>query len=123
MTNFLTQNEIPLGDPLQGIGSLGLEGGGGEGLPLFNKFLSSAIGIMTIIAFIWFTFKLILGAISIMGAGSDKTALENARKDITTSIVGLVAVVAAVFIIDLIGKILGIENILNPAELLSKILL
>jgi len=120
MNRFLTQQEIPLGEPLKGIGTLG-EGEPENALSLFNKFLSSTIGLLTIIAFIWFTFKLILGAISIMGAGSDKTALENARKDITTSIVGLIVVIAAVFIIDLIGKILGIDNILNPAAMLGEI--
>ena len=120
MKRLLAQQEIPLGEPLKGIGRLGLENPE-EALSLFNKFLSSTIGLLTIIAFIWFTFKLILGAISIIGAGSDKTALENARKDITTSIVGLVVVIAAVFVIDLIGKILGIDNILNPAEMLGQI--
>lgn len=123
MKNLLAQTAIPLGKPLEGIGRLGLEGKDPSEAPaLFNNIISMAIGLMTIIAFVWFLFKLITGAISIMTAGSDKQALENAKNNITTGVIGLIVTVAAIFLADLIGNILGIENLLNPAALMETVL-
>jgi len=123
MKNLLAQTSMPLGKPLEGIGKLGLEGENPTAAPqIFNNIISIAIGVMTIVAFIWFLFKLITGAIAIMTAGSDKQALENAKSGITTGIIGLVVTVAAIFLADLIGNILGIENLLNPASLLDTVL-
>ena len=117
----LSQTDI--GEPLRGIGPLGLEGASTVQAPsIFNKFISGIIGIMTVIAIIWFVFLLIGGAYGFMTAGGDKAQLETARKRIFTGIVGFVLVIAAVFIVDLIGKLIGIDNILNPAELLNQIL-
>lgn len=122
MTNLVAQKEIPLGNPLRGFGPFGLEGKGSEEAPsIFNQFLSSTIGLMTIIAIIWFIFLLLSGAYGIMNAGSDKGALETARKRITSGLIGIIVVIAAIFIIDLIGNLIGIKNILNPAELLNQI--
>lgn len=117
----LTQTDI--GDPLRGIGPLGLEERSASEAPaIFNKFISGTIGLMTVVAIIWFVFLLITGAYGLMTAGGDKAQLEAARKKIFTGIVGFVVVIAAVFIVDLVGKIIGIDNILNPAELLNQIL-
>ncbi|MEK7112912.1 MAG: hypothetical protein AAB875_06400 [Patescibacteria group bacterium] len=118
MKNLLAQEGTPLGKPLEGIGTLGTPG---EGFPLFTKFISSTIGLLTIVAIIWFVFVLITGAIGMIGAGGDKAALESSRKRITSGIIGLVIVIAAVFIVDLIGRILGIENILNIPELVKSL--
>ncbi len=76
---------------------------------------------MTIIAIIWFIFVLITGAISMIGAGGDKAQVENARKRITTGLIGLVVVVIAIFLVDLIGNLLGIENILNLQSLFKTV--
>ena len=121
MTNLLAQQEIPLGS-LRGIGPLGLEGQeeGSASLGVFAQILSTTIGIITIIAGIWFTFLLITGAIGIMSAGSDKGAMENARKRLMGGLIGLVVVIAGIFLIDLIGKIIGLD-ILNISESFSKI--
>lgn len=123
MKQLLVQVPTRLGNPLEGIGKLGLEGESPENAPqIFNNIISMAIGIMTIVAFIWFLFKLITGAIGIISSGSDKTALENARNNIVMGIVGLVVTVSAIFLADLLGKILGIDNLLNPASLLEQVL-
>ena len=78
------------------------------------------IGVMTVVAIIWFLFTLITGAISIIGSGGDKQALESARKKITTGVIGLVVVIASIFILDLIGTIFGID-FLDIFSLLGKI--
>lgn len=108
--NKLAQIKLSPDEGFTGFGPLGK--GGEEAISTFTKFLSGTIGLMTIIAIIWFVFVLIAGAIGIISSGGDKAALETARKRITTGLVGLTVVIAALFIIDLIGFIIGID-ILN----------
>jgi hypothetical protein len=112
--------EESIGEPLRGEGTLGLEQGQDAPTVLTNV-LTATVGLLTIIAAIWFVFLLITGAIGIITSGGDKAALENAQKRITNGLIGLVIVVAAIFIIDLIGNILGIPNILNPAAVISNL--
>lgn len=113
--------DIPLG-PLRGFGSLGLEKQEASGaLGIFTKFISSAIGLMTIIAILWFVFVLFTGAIGMIGAGGDKAALESSRKKIATALIGLVITIIAIFIIKLVGQLIGIPNILNFGQLFEQI--
>ena len=123
MESLLAQTEVFKGEPFRGFGQLGLkEDPTGEGaLGIFSKFISSTIGLLTIIAIIWFVFVLISGAIGMIGAGGDKATLESSRKRITSGLIGLVVVVAGLFIVDLVGSIIGIPNILNLEELFSQI--
>jgi uncharacterized membrane protein len=119
--NLLAQdiNIAPSGG-FKGFGPLGNVSGEGAGISTFTGFVSSAIGLMTIIAFVWFVFVFITGAIGIMTAGSDKQALENARKKIINGIVGVVVVIAAVSVISLIGNIFNIP-FLNLPSLFNQI--
>ena len=118
--NKLADIELAPKDGFRGFGPLGLDEG--QSAPeVFTNFISSAIGLMTIIAIIWFVLLMIIGAIGIISSGGDKTALESARKRITTGVIGFVVVVAAIFIVQLIGKIIGIPNILDLPTLLETI--
>lgn len=121
MKNLIAADSIPLypSSGFQGVGPLGLEGGPGSAPSVFNNFITGAIGIMTIIAVIWFIFLLVSGAIGIISSGGDKTGLESSKKRITSGIIGLVVIIAAIFIIRLIAALLGIENILNPATFIE----
>lgn len=109
--------------------SIGSIGGGsapilnpGENAPnLFTAAISSIIGIMTIIAGIWFLFNIITGGLSIIGAGSDKGAYEEAKGKITNGLIGLIIVIGATFIVSLLGYLLGITNILDPASFIDAI--
>ena len=103
------------GEPLTGVGEIGSPSGAEGAADLFNNIISSVIGLITIIAGIWFVFLLITGAIGIMSAGGDKAALEEARKRITSGLIGLIVVVAGIFLVDLIGGFLGLD-ILQPGE-------
>lgn len=79
----------------------------------FSQIISTSIGVITAIAFIYFLYRLVIGAVNIITAGSDKGKLEDAKKTITTAIIGLVVTISAIFIADLVGEILGVD-ILNP---------
>ncbi|HUV71749.1 MAG TPA: hypothetical protein VMW25_01955 [Clostridia bacterium] len=115
--------------PGQGLGTL--EGIGKLGSPdlinevtaagTFANILSNIIGVMTIIAIIWFTFVLLTGAIGWLSSGGDKTKIENSQKQITNGIIGLVVVISAIFVIKLIGTLLGIPNILSIADFILKL--
>lgn len=101
---------------LEGIGPLGTPGGAEGAADLFDDIISSTIGLITIIAGIWFIFLIISGGIGIMTAGGDKASLEGARRRITTGIIGLAVVVAGIFLVQLIGGLLGFEDILQPGQ-------
>ena len=104
-----------------GTGKLNQINSEGAGISTLSSIISTAIGVMTIVAIIWFIFTLITGAIGIIGAGGDKQAMEGARKKITTGIIGLVVVLIAVLLVSLIGKIFGI-NFLDLNSLFNKII-
>lgn len=97
---FVGPGTGPLANPTDPVGT-------------FSTFISGIIGVLTIIAIIWAVFTIIGGAISIIASGGDKQALESARKRITTGIIGLVVVIVSLLIIQLIGYLLGFDNILN----------
>lgn len=105
---------IPLYNPskqgLEGIGPLGLEGGSAaDSVTTFNKVISTTIGIMTVIGVIWFLVMFIGGAIAIIGSGGDKGKLEQARSRMFTAVIGLVVLVAALFLVDILGKLIGLD--------------
>ncbi len=119
MTNKLAQIDLGV---LKGFGNIGLENKGAEEAPgIFNQFFSGFIGLLTIIAFLWFVINFFLGAFEIITAGGDKGKLENARRRLMTGIIGIVVVIAAIFIVQLIGSIIGIPDILKPTSILDTI--
>jgi len=107
----------------RGFGIFGLEGSvsADSSGALFNLFISRAIGVITIVAFVWFIFLFFSGAIGIMTAGGDKQSMESAKKRITNGLIGLIAVIAGIFVVSLLGQFLGIENVLNPGEAVREI--
>ena len=58
-----------------------------------------------------------LGGLKWLTAGGDKTKVSEAQNQMTQGVIGLVAIVAALFITGLVGNILGID-ILNPFKTL-----
>lgn len=123
MMKYLAQIDIAPPGGFKGPGNKGLLAAPGTGIDLFAKFVSSAIGLMTLIAIVWFIFTFFIGAIGMVSAGGDKQALEGARKKIITGITGLVVTLGAIFAIRLIGFLLGFEDILNLEKLFSSILI
>lgn len=107
---LLAQTPVNLGT-FEGLGPLGTPSAtqADPGASALTNFISKAIGIMTIVAFIWFIFQLFIGAISWLGSGGDKAKLQEAQKKITTAVIGLVIVISAIFLTKIIGAIFGID--------------
>lgn len=121
MTNQLLAISLAPPGGFKGLGTGPLANPGTNAVPVFAQFLSSVIGLMTIIAFIWFVFKFITAAISFISAGGDKQAIESAKEKIKYAIVGIVVVVSAIFLIDLIGSLIGIPSILDVTQMFTLI--
>ena len=104
--------DIPLypSPKIEGRGFIGLEGIPSILSPIvFARVISITIGIMTVVAFIYFLFLLMIGAIGVMTAGGDKAKVAEARSKITSGLIGLVIVISAIFIVQLITSFFGID--------------
>lgn len=90
----------------------------GPAAKIFTRIISNIIGIMTVVAGIWFFFMLIIAAYGYLSAGGDSKKIEEATKKITSALTGLIVVVMAYALVWLIGKLLGFE-ILNPQDIIE----
>lgn len=120
-TNKLADIKFAPDGGFKGFGPLGLEENALTYDATFQNFISSVIGIISIIAIIWFVIIVITSGISYMSAGSDQKATEAARKKITNGLVGLLITIFGIFIIRLAGQLLNIPNILSIPALLDTI--
>ncbi len=71
----------------EGLGPLGTPSATEQdpGASAFTNFITKTVGVLTVVAFIWFIFVLFTGAISWLSSGGDKAKLQEAQKKITTS--------------------------------------
>jgi len=99
--------------PWGNLGSKGIN----EAAGAFTSIISRIIGVMTIIAGIWFIFQFIIAAYGFMAAGGDQQKMANATKKITSSLIGLVVVVVSYAVMSLLGTLLGFK-FLNVAQLI-----
>jgi uncharacterized membrane protein len=120
MMNKLAQINLAPAGGYKGFGALGLEQGQ-DGATIFQTFISSAIGLISVIAIIWFVFIIVSSGISYMGAGADQKATEAARKRISNGLIGLLLTIFGIFIINLVGQIFGIPGMLFIPGLITEI--
>ena len=106
----LIEHQIP--GTVTGEGPFG--GPGDQSLPLLTQIISIAIGLMTLIAGIYFFFILLSGAIGWISSGGDRQKIESARQRVFNGVIGIVVVVAAIFIIQIVGGVIGFPDILRP---------
>ncbi len=77
-----------------------------------SSVISGLVKFLLVIAAILFFFMLVIGGIQWIVSGGDKAGSENARKKITSALVGLAIVFAAWAIVSLIKSVFGVD-ILN----------
>lgn len=108
------------GTGFQGFGALGLVGKSGpDAAIVFQNVISITIGVITVVATIWFMVQLLTGALSIIGSGGDKNKVEQAKTKISSALVGLVVVIAGIFIVDLVGSLFGFSILNITAQIVS----
>ena len=116
--NFLAQKGTPIGE-LHGPGPTAPATSTGLGESVAHL-ISVVIGLFTLAAGLWFLFQLILGGYNYMSAGGNKEKAQVASQKITQALIGLVIVVLAIFIINLLGYILNID-FLNVGEVIQNL--
>lgn len=84
------------------------------------SFLSNLIGLFTVLAALFFIVYTFTAAFNWMTAGGDSGKIEKARERLIQGVLGLILIVAAYGIIELVGVIIGIK-ILNPGDLINEI--
>lgn len=72
---------------------------------LFQRFLSLALTLAGIATFI----MLIVGGFKYLTSGGDPKQVQSASQTITMAVVGLVAIIGAWFVLDLLGIITGLD--------------
>lgn len=125
--NLISAATVPYPPGFQGIGPLGGETSPGvyevfsqmTASAKFELALSLSIGVMTVVAGIWFMFQIFSGAIEWLTSAGEKQAVQSAQKKITNAIVGLLIVVASYGLIISIGYMVGFRDILMPSTIIQ----
>jgi len=115
------QGTIEVGS-IVGIGNLGLEDAAINETTVgaqFGGFLSTIVTSLTVIGGLAFVIFFTLGGLKWLTAGGDKTKVQEAQQQMTQGVIGLVAMVAGLFVVGIVGGVLGID-ILNPFSTLMK---
>jgi hypothetical protein len=100
------------------VGDVGLSG---DPVTTIANIISTTIGLMTVIAGVYFIFNIITAAIGIISSAGDKGNLETARTKMTHSVIGLIVTISALFIVGLLTTVLGIPDFLNFAGMINSL--
>lgn len=90
-----------------------------ESVSQLEGIISSIIGFITIVAFIFFVFQVIFAGYSFISAQGDEKKLEAARSKLTNGILGLTLVVIAFGFTAFIARILGLGDVFNLQQFFS----
>jgi len=105
---------------IRGVGPFGFEDETVSDLTTksqFGSIISTIVTTLTVIGGLAFAIFFTLGGLKWLTAGGDKAKVQEAQNQMTQGVIGLVVLVAGLFVIGLIGNILGID-ILNPFKTL-----
>lgn len=84
-----------------------------EATTLFEKLVSNLLGVLTVVAILFFGIQIIFAGYSFISSGGDEKIMETSRKKLTNGVLGLFIVVVAVGLGSLIAKLLGLQNPLD----------
>jgi len=82
-------------------------------ITLTEKLISSVIGFLTLVGFIYFAIQVILAGYLFMSSEGDKGKMETARKKLTDGLLGIIVIVVALGLVSLFASILGIDKIFD----------
>jgi cytochrome bd-type quinol oxidase subunit 2 len=85
----------------------------------FGSILSTVVTVLTVVGGLAFVIFFTLGGLKWLTSGGDKAKVQEAQTQMTQGVIGLVAIVAGLFVVGIVGGVLGID-ILNPFNTLFK---
>jgi len=85
----------------------------GDGTSALETLIGQIIGILTIVAVLYFIIQIILAGYSFISSQGDPKNMESARHRLTEGVLGLTIVVAAVGLGTLLATLVGIPNVLD----------
>lgn len=96
-------------------GELGPFAGKSLGNPLdtITSYISSIVGMLTVVASIWFLFMILFAGYEWISAGGDAKKIASARDRITHAFVGLVIVVGSWSLLAVAGQFFGFDTLLG----------
>jgi hypothetical protein len=103
-----------LGGEITGVGVFQTVGSGPS--TLLGTFLSSLVTTLTIVGSLAFVVYFFIGTLTWITAGGDKGKIGQAQSQMTQGAIGLIALVAAYFVIGIVGAVLGLD-LLNPYKM------
>lgn len=84
-----------------------------EATSMLEKLASQLIGVLTIVAVLFFVIQIIFAGYGFMSSKGDEKIMETNRAKLTNSVLGLFIVVVALGLGSLISKLLGLHNPLD----------
>lgn len=93
----------------------------GDSTTQLEKIISGVIGVLTIVAFIYFAIQIILAGYSFVSSQGEASKLEAARNRLTNGILGIVVVVIAFGLTAFLANLLGIKNVFNLSGFINSI--
>jgi len=92
---------------------------GANGAVTLEKIISQVIGVLTIVAVLYFVIQVILAGYAFISSEGDAKKIEMSRKRLTEGVLGLTIVVIAVGLGSLLANLAGIPNILSIDAMLK----
>lgn len=84
--------------------------------------ISNVLGLITVLGAVLFITYFLLGAVGWITAGGDSGKITKARDQIVHGVIGLIILVIAYSVVGLIGTVLGMNEILSPANALKALI-
>jgi hypothetical protein len=109
------------GEGLGPFGKIGAMAGSTASLTGIVNGISSIIGLLTVIASIWFLFQILFAGYQWISAGGEPKKLQEARDRIVHAFIGMVIVVAAWSMLALVGQFFGFNSLIDPAEVIKQL--
>lgn len=90
-----------------------------EATTALEKYISQLIGVLTIVAVIYFVIQIILAGYTFISSTGDTKNMEAARKRLIDSVMGLFIVVVALGLGGLLATLLGLGSIFNISKMFT----
>jgi hypothetical protein len=93
---------------------------GGNGVAALEKIVGQVIGVLTIVAVVYFAIQIILAGYAYINSQGDEKNMAAARSRLTNGVLGITIVIVAVGLGSLIATLAGITNPLDLNALFTQ---